>query len=262
MKEQMKYRQKVYGEWRQEMKLKDKVAIITGGTLGIGEAIANEFAKEGAHLIILGRNNERGKAISGYLTTSYGVSCEFYQTDFNDSRSIVETIDKITGKYPRIDILVNNAGIATGGTVESLSEEEWDEIFRVNVKAPFLMCKYIVPIMRENGSGSIINIGSSAGLVGAWGLHAYSATKGAVIQLTKSMASQYAKDKIRVNALCPGATRTPLLDKVDQEFIKMIPMGRMADPVEIAKGAVYLASDDSSFMTGANLVIDGGFTAV
>lgn len=244
------------------MKLKDKVAIITGGTLGIGEAIANEFAKEGAKLIILGRNSERGNAISDNLTTTYGVGCEFYQTDFNDSRSIVETIEKIIGKHPRIDILVNNAGIATGGTVESLSEEDWDEIFRVNVKAPFLMCKHIVPVMRGNGSGSIINIGSSAGLVGAWGLHAYSATKGAVIQLTKSMASQYAKDKIRVNALCPGATRTPLLDKVDQEFIKMIPMGRMADTVEIAKGAVYLASDDSSFMTGANLVIDGGFTAV
>lgn len=244
------------------MKLKDKVAIITGGTLGIGEAIAHEFAKEGAHLILLGRNNERGNSISTALATSCGISCEFYQTDFNDSRSIVDTIEIITRKYPRIDILVNNAGIATGGTVESLSEEEWDEIFRVNVKAPFLMCKYIVPVMKKNGSGSIINIGSSAGLVGAWGLHAYSATKGAVIQLTKSMASQYARDKIRVNALCPGATMTPLLDKVDQEFIKMIPMGRMADPGEIAKGAVYLASDDSSFMTGANLVIDGGFTAV
>lgn len=244
------------------MKLKDKIAIITGGTLGIGEAIANEFAREGAQVIILGRNIERGQEISRRLGISGGTSCEFYQTDFNDSKSIVDTIEKITKKYPRIDILVNNAGIATGGTVESLSEEEWDEIFRVNVKAPFLMCKYIVPIMRENGSGSIINIGSSAGLVGAWGLHAYSATKGAVIQLTKSMASQYAKDKIRVNALCPGATMTPLLEKVDHEFIKMIPMGRMADPGEIAKGAVYLASDDSSFMTGANLVIDGGFTAI
>jgi NAD(P)-dependent dehydrogenase (short-subunit alcohol dehydrogenase family) len=244
------------------MKLKDKIAIITGGTLGIGEAIASEFAREGAQVIILGRNTERGQEISKRLGTSYGASCEFYQTDFNDSKSIVDTIEEITKKYPRIDILVNNAGIATGGTVESLSEEEWDEIFRVNVKAPFLMCKYIVPIMRENGSGSIINIGSSAGLVGAWGLHAYSATKGAVIQLTKSMASQYAKDKIRVNALCPGATMTPLLEKVDHEFIKMIPMGRMADPDEIAKGAVYLASDDSSFMTGANLVIDGGFTAI
>ncbi len=244
------------------MKLKDKVAIITGGTLGIGEAIATEFAKEGAQLIILGRNEDRGQAISSDLSTSYGVSCEFYQTDFNNSKSIVETLNKIIKKYPRIDILVNNAGIATGGTVESLSEEQWDEIFRVNVKAPYLMSKYIVPVMRENGAGSIINIGSSAGLVGAWGLHAYSATKGALIQLTKSMASQYAKDKIRVNALCPGATKTPLLDKVDQEFIKMIPMQRMAEPIEIAKGAVYLASDDSSFMTGANLVIDGGFTAV
>lgn len=244
------------------MKLKDKVAIITGGTLGIGEAIAKEFAKEGAQLIILGRNADRGQAIASNLSISCGVNCDFYQTDFNDSKSIVDTIEKIIDKYPKIDILVNNAGIATGGTVESLSEEQWDEIFRVNVKAPFLLCKYIVPVMRKNGSGSIINIGSSAGLVGAWGLHVYSATKGAVIQLTKSMASQYAKDKIRVNALCPGATKTPLLDKVDHEFIKMIPMQRMADPSEIAKGAVYLAGDDSSFMTGANLVIDGGFTAV
>jgi NAD(P)-dependent dehydrogenase (short-subunit alcohol dehydrogenase family) len=244
------------------MKLKGKVAIITGGTLGIGEAIATEFAKEGAHLIILGRNIDRGQTISSNLITGCGVSCEFYQTDFNDSKSIVDTVRKIIEKYPKIDILVNNAGIATGGTVESLSEDQWDEIFRVNVKAPYLMCKYIVPVMRANGSGSIINLGSSAGLVGAWGLHAYSATKGAIIQLTKSMASQYAKDNIRVNALCPGATRTPLLEKVDHEFIKMIPMQRMADPVEIAKGAVYLASEDSSFMTGANLVIDGGFTAV
>jgi len=201
--------------------LSNKVAIITGGTLGIGEAIATEFAKEGAELIILGRNVDRGQAVSSNLSNSCGVSCEFYQTDFNDSKSIIETINKITEKYPRIDILVNNAGIATGGTVESLSEEQWDEIFRVNVKAPYLMCKYIVPIMRKNGSGSIINIGSSAGLVGAWGLHAYSATKGAIIQLTKSMAGQYAMENIRVNALCPGATKTPLLDKVDQEFIKI-----------------------------------------
>ena len=244
------------------MKLKDKVAIITGGTLGIGEAIAEEFAKEGAQLIILGRNADRGQAVCKSLNGKYGVSCEFYQTDFNDAGAIVETIKEITDKHEKIDVLVNNAGIATSGTVESLEEDQWDEIFRVNVKAPYLICKHIVPVMRKKGKGSIINIGSSAGLVGASGLHAYSATKGAVIQLTKSMAASYASENIRVNALCPGATRTPLLEKVDQGFVKKIPMERMADPSEIAKGAVFLASDDSSFMTGSCMVIDGGFTAV
>lgn len=244
------------------MKLKDKVAIVTGGTLGIGEAIAEEFAKEGAQLIILGRNTDRGQKVSSSLKEKYGVACEFFQTDFNESASIVKSIGEIIDKYPKIDVLVNNAGIATSGTVESLDEDQWDEIFRVNVKAPYLICKHIVPVMRKNSAGSIINIGSSAGLVGASGLHAYSATKGAVIQLTKSMAASYASENIRVNALCPGATRTPLLKKVDQAFVKKIPMERMADPSEIAKGAVFLASDDSSFMTGSCMVIDGGFTAV
>ncbi|MDD2371208.1 MAG: SDR family NAD(P)-dependent oxidoreductase [Firmicutes bacterium] len=244
------------------MKLKNKIAIVTGGTLGIGEAIAREFAREGAQLIILGRNTDRGTSVCKDISSEFGVKTEFYQIDLNDSSAIKKTMDDIIKKYSNIDILVNNAGIATQGTVESLDEEQWDAIFRVNVKAPYLICKYIVPVMRNNGSGSIINIGSSAGLVGAWGLHAYSATKGAIIQLTKSMAAQYAKENIRVNALCPGATATPLLDNIDQEFIKMIPMQRMANPIEIAKGAVFLASGDSSFMTGANLVIDGGFTAI
>ncbi len=244
------------------MKLKNKIAIVTGGNLGIGEAIAREFAREGAQLIILGRNIDRGTNVCNNLSSEFGVKAEFFQTDFNDSKAIIKTMEEITKKYTKIDILVNNAGIATSGTVETLDEEQWDEIFRVNVKAPYLISKYIIPVMRENGSGSIINIGSSAGLVGAWGLHAYSATKGAIIQLTKSMAAEYAKENIRVNALCPGATATPLMDNVDQEFIKMIPMQRMANPMEMAKGAVFLASSDSSYMTGSNLVIDGGFTAV
>ncbi len=244
------------------MKLKNKVAIVTGGTLGIGEAIAKEYAKEGAKVIILGRNNERGNCICKDINTTSCINAEYFQVDFNDSQAITKTMEAINKKYPKIDILVNNAGIATVGTVESLEEEQWDNIFRINVKAVYLMCKQIIPIMRKNGSGSIINIASSAGIVGAWGLHAYSATKGAVIQLTKSMAAEYAKENIRVNALCPGATATPLMDNIDQEFIKMIPMKRMAKPIEIAKGAVFLASEDSSFITGSNLVIDGGFTAI
>ena len=244
------------------MKLKDKVAIITGGTLGIGEAIAEEFAKEGAQIIILGRNAIRGNSVCNNLSLTYNVKCEFFQTDFNNSGAIIETVKKITDKYPKIDVLVNNAGIATTGTVESLDEDQWDEIFRVNVKAPYLICKHILPIMRKNGSGSIINVASTCGLVGAWGLHAYSSTKGAIIQLTKSMAADYAREKIRVNALCPGATDTPMLEGLDKSFVKMIPIKRLAKTNEIAKGALFLASDDSVYMTGANLVIDGGFTAI
>ena len=244
------------------MRLEGKVAIVTGGTLGIGEAIAKEFAVEGANVIILGRNTERGKNVCVDIEEDCGLAADFYATDFQSSASIKASLKEILQKYPKIDILVNNAGIATSGTVESLEEEEWDEIFTVNVKALYLMSKYLIPVMRKNGQGSIINIASTCGIVGAWGLHAYSATKGAVIQLTKSMAAEYAKEKIRVNALCPGATATPMMDSIDQEFVKIIPMQRMATPLEIAKGAVFLASDDASFMTGSTLVIDGGFTAV
>ncbi|MEI7884416.1 MAG: glucose 1-dehydrogenase [Clostridia bacterium] len=244
------------------MRLEGKVAIVTGGTLGIGEAIAKEYALEGATVIILGRNKERGQKVCVDIQMDCGAEADFYATDFLSSASIKASIQDILKKYPKIDILVNNAGIATSGTVESLEEQEWDEIFTVNVKALYLMSKYLIPVMRKNGRGSIINIASTCGLVGAWGLHAYSATKGAVIQLTKSMAAEYAKEKIRVNALCPGATATPMLDSIDQEFVKMIPMQRMATPSEIAKGAVFLASDEASFMTGSTLVIDGGFTAI
>lgn len=244
------------------MKLENKIAVITGGTAGIGRAIAEEFAREGAELILLARDEKKGNEAVEELAREYGTKCRFMVTDFNQPETVKEALKNISELYERIDILVNNAGIAISGTVETLTEEEWDEIFRVNVKAPYLMCKHIVPLMKKNGSGSIINIGSSAGLVGAGGLEAYSATKGAVIQLTRAMAADYATSGIRVNALCPGATRTALIDTVNQEFIRKIPMQRMAEPVEIGKGALYLASDDSSFMTGAVLVIDGGFTAV
>jgi NAD(P)-dependent dehydrogenase (short-subunit alcohol dehydrogenase family) len=240
------------------MKLENKVAIITGGTLGIGQAIAKEFMNEGATVVIVGRDEIRGKA----LCEEMGGKCTFYSIDLCDNEAINVSLPKLLEEYPKVDILVNNAGIATPGTVETLEEEAWDKIFQVNVKAPYLFCKHLIPVMRKNGCGNIINIASTAGIVGADGLQAYSATKGAIIQLTKSMASAYALDQIRVNALCPGATATPMMDSLDKEFMKRIPMQRMADPKEIAKTAVFIASDDAKFMTGSCVVVDGGFTAI
>ena len=244
------------------MKLKGKNAVITGGTKGIGESIAKVYAKEGANLVLLGRDVQRGSLLSKELSDLYNVSVDFYEIDFNDSDKLKTILDIIINKYPQIDVLVNNAGMIFSGDVEDTIESDWDKIFAVNVKAPYLISKKIIPTMRGNGGGSIINVGSTAGLVGASHLHAYSATKGAIIELSKSMAARYAEDDIRVNVLCPGATKTDMMDKVDKEFLKMIPMQRMGDPIEIANGALFLASDDSSFITGSVLVIDGGFTAV
>lgn len=244
------------------MKLKNRVSLITGGTKGIGEAVARRFAKEGSDLILLGRDEIKGKSLKEELSKKYKVSVNFYMVDFNNSTSLRDTIFLILSKYDVIDILVNNAGTIFEGTVEDTSDEDFDEIFRVNVKSPFIISQMIIPAMRENGGGSIVNIGSSAGIVGAKFLHAYSATKSAIIGLTRSMASSYAKDNIRVNVVCPGATNTSMLDGVDKGFIKSIPMERAGEPEEIANGILFLSCDDSSFITGSVLTIDGGFTAI
>lgn len=242
------------------MNFQNRTAIVTGGTSGIGESTVRQLLEKGATVLVLGRNAEKGKQLEALG------NCKFYSCDVADPASIESVCSKILEAHPTIDILVNNAGMSLDGTVESLTLEEWNRIFAVNVTSIYLMSKYIVPAMRKNGYGRIINIGSTAGTVGAWGLHAYSATKGAVIQLSKSMAAEYAKEGILVNCLCPGGTMTPLMEEIGandlDDFAKLFPIGRLAQPDEIARTIVFLASEEASFMAGSTVLVDGGFTCI
>ena len=246
-------------------RLEGKIALVTGATSGIGEATALRYAEEGAALALVGRNKEKGQVLVEKIE-ELGGTAEFYCCDVSFVEDIDATCQEVEEDFGGIDILFNSAGIATPGTIEDISYEDWDLIYAVNVRATFAFCKWAVPIMRRKGSGNIINVGSTAGTVGADGLHAYSSSKGAVVLLSKSMAADYSKENIRVNCLCPGATLTPMMDGLGeaglQEFCKLIPAKRMADVSEIANTALFLASDESSFLYGSVLVADGGFTAI
>lgn len=242
------------------MDFKNRIAVVTGATSGIGESTARKLLELGATVLAVGRNAEKGAVLAEHP------NCRFYACDLSDADQIRILCDKIASVYPKLDILVNNAGMSLDGTVETIALSEWKKIFALNVDSIFLMSKYLIPLMRANGYGRIVNIASTAGAVGAWGLHAYSATKGAVIQLTKSMACEYAKENILVNAVAPGGTLTPLMAGIGdgdlEEFAKLFPIGRLAQPEEIANTIVYVASDEASFMSGSIVMVDGGFTCV
>ena len=234
-----------------------KVAIVTGATSGIGEETARQLMSKGAQVLAVGRSAEKGAELEKR-------GAKFYACDLSDPEQIAALCAQIARDYPKVDILINNAGMSVDGTVETLALEQWEKIFALNVTSIFLMSKYILPLMRKNGYGRIVNIGSTAGTVGAWGLHAYSATKGAVIQLSKSMAAEYAKENILVNCVCPGGTLTPLMEGIGglDEFAKLFPIGRLGQPEEIARVIVFLASDEASFTVGSTVMVDGGFTCV
>lgn len=168
-----------------------KVAIVTGATSGIGEETARQLMAKGAQVLAVGRSAEKGAELEK-------LGAKFYACDLSNPEQIEDLCAQVAGDYPKVDILINNAGMSVDGTVETLTLEQWEKIFALNVTSIFLMSKYILPLMRKNGYGRIVNIGSTAGTVGAWGLHAYSATKGAVIQLSKSMAAEYALSLIHI----------------------------------------------------------------
>lgn len=243
------------------MDFSGKIAVITGGTSGIGESTARKLLQKGATVLVLGRNEAKGREME-----KLG-DCHFYACNVGDSESIEAVCQQIRKDYPVLHILVNNAGMSVDGTVETLTLEQWNEIYAVNVTSIFLMSKYLIPAMRGSGFGRIINIASTAGTVGAPGLEAYASTKGAVIQLTRSMAASYASEGILVNAVCPGGTLTPLMCAIEangslDEFASRFPIGRLAQPEEIANAIVFLASEESSFMAGSTVLVDGGFTCV
>ena len=251
------------------MLLKDKIAIVTGGTSGIGSAIVDELAREGAVVVFGGRHEARGKEVAKRVSESGG-RCRFAQSDIAQPGVPDALVAEIMSKEGRIDVLVNNAGILYRGTVETTTDEEWERTFAVNVTALFRMSRAVVPFMRRLGGGAIVNIASDWALVAAHNAAAYGASKGAVAQLTRSMAIDHVKDGIRVNAVCPGDTDTPMLETAIAEVDRVsrlkqlgeaIPMGRVAEAREIAALVAFLASDKASYITGALIPIDGGNTA-
>jgi NAD(P)-dependent dehydrogenase (short-subunit alcohol dehydrogenase family) len=254
------------------MRLQDKVALITGGTSGIGEATAKLFAQEGAKVAITGLHDERGAAVVREIRQHKGDSgCMFIHSDVRLADDCKRAVDEPLRAFGRLDILFNNAGVFYPQTALECSEREWDEQIDVNLKGMFLMSKFALPGMIAQGHGVIVNNASGWGLVGGDHAVAYCASKGGVVLLTKALAVDHGRQGIRVNCICPGDVDTAMLPSDAKmrglpwekylEDCKNRPMGRIGKPEEIAKAVLFLASDDSSFMTGSALVVDGGGTA-
>lgn len=250
-------------------RLDGKTAFITGAGSGIGEETARAFHEQGANVVVGDIDDSAG----GRVAESLGDHSIFTHADVTDAQSLRAAFAQCVDTFGKLDILVNNAGIGLVGNVEETSEADFDKLMRVNVAGVFNGCKLAVPIMLNQGGGNIINIGSVAGLVGIERRFAYSATKGAVIAMTRQIAIDYVARNIRANCICPGTVYTPFVDnylhkfhagEIEETRAKLDarqPVGRMGRPDEIAKLAVYLASDESEFVTGAIMTIDGGLTA-
>ncbi len=252
------------------MRLHNQVALITGGTSGIGEATALLFAKEGARVAIAGRNAERG-AVVVQAIKQCGGNAIFLRADVSLAADCRCTIEETLRTFGKLDILFNNAGVFYPQTALECSEQQWDEQLDVNLKGTFLMSKFALPPMISQRRGVIINNSSGWGIVGGDHAVAYCASKGGVVLMTKAMAIDHGKQGIRVNCVCPGDVETPMLPADAkmrglswETYLKGCsdrPLGRIGTPEEIAKAVLFLASDESSFMTGAALVVDGGGTA-
>ncbi len=252
-------------------RLKGKIAIFTGGTLGLGRATALRMAEEGARVAILDVLDQDGEELVSELNRR-GLLARFWHCDVSRETEVATAITGVATHFGRVDIVVNNAGISgTNKPTHELTESEWDQVQSVNVKGVFFCTKHAIPHFRNAGGGSIINLSSIYGLVGAPDVPPYHASKGAVRLMTKTDALLYAPDKIRVNSIHPGFIWTPMvenhlrgmgdLDAGRKTIDALHPLGHMGEADDIAWGAVYLASDEAKFVTGSELVIDGGYTA-
>jgi len=252
------------------VKLSGKVAIVTGAGSGIGKASASLFAEEGARVVVVDWNRETGSETSAAINSN-GHSAVFCHADVSKAPDVENMINTAVTEFGRLDVLFNNAAIQIMAKLADTKEEDWDRIHSVNLKGVFLGCKYAIPAMIRSGGGSIVNMSSALGFVGDPDLAAYGAAKGGVIALTKTGAIAYGPDKVRVNCICPGDVNTPLLqdffnsfpnpEAMRQEVYVKYALRRIAEPREIAQAAAFLGSDESSFMTGSVLVIDGGLTS-
>ena len=247
-------------------RLKNKVALITGGAQGLGKEMAKSLTKEGARAIISDINEDV------LQKTAEEISCDHLVLDVTNKDQWQQVITKIKDDVGSLNILVNNAGMGGGGDVESTDIELWDLVHKVNLDSVFLGCKFAIPLMRDSGNGSIINISSMSGIVASHNTSAYNSSKAAVRHLSKSIALHCAKSTnlVRCNSLHPVFTRTAMVQSmidaapernIEQKLIKQIPIRRLAEPIDIANAAVFLASDEASFITGTELIVDGGLSA-
>ena len=251
-------------------RLKGKTAVVTGGGTGIGRAIALALACEGARVAIWGRRREPLEDAAGEISRAGG-NAKVVLCDVTRGQAIRYALEETEAAFGSIHVLVNNAGALSVSTVESISEEEWDRVIETNLKGPFLMSRAVLPSMRRAGGGSIVNIGSVLGLVAVKDRAAYCASKGGVTLLTRAMALDHAHENIRVNCICPSVVETDFVKSVfddspegktaKQARVATIPLGRFGKPEDIAGLAVFLASDESAWMTGAAIPVDGGVTA-
>ena len=254
------------------MRLAGKSALITGAGSGIGRATAELFAREGASVAIVDLDPRSAETTAASIRSRDGKALAF-EADVSSAEQTAGAVDSVAREFGRLDIVYNNAGVGSTGSVATATEEDWDLCFDVNVKGTFLVSRAAIPHLEAAGGGSIVNQASVAALVGIEGFAAYCAAKGAVVSLTRSMAVDLAPSGIRVNAICPGTVYTPLMEPLmlergegDLELglartaIKY-PIGRLGNPSEIARAALFLASDEASFVTGSIFTVDGGMTA-
>jgi NAD(P)-dependent dehydrogenase (short-subunit alcohol dehydrogenase family) len=245
------------------MRLTGKVAIITGGGSGIGKAIAQAFVREGAKVVIAGRDTKKLDRAAAEI----GADCLAVSADVSNGANVQKLVSATLDRFKQINVLVNNAAVLLPGTAESISEEDFDQTFNINVRGLWLLSRAVLPHMRATGGGSIINIGSVLSLLGARNRVAYSASKGAVMAMTKAMALDHAAENIRVNCIAPGIVATEMVEKFNTDEAArrqreaMHPMGRFGQPEEVASAAVFLASDESGWTTGSVITVDGGYSA-
>ena len=245
------------------MRLKDKTAIITGGGTGIGLATACAFCQEGAKVILFGRRKEKLEKAVGKL----GSSAIIVQGDMTNNNDLDKLINETLHNFKKIDILVNNAGLFNGSPLHEISDSQWDEIMDINIRSVFQLTRRVLPVMLSQKYGSIIHISSILGLIAVPQVAAYNVSKGALNQFSRSIAVEYGSSGIRSNSICPGLIATDmtadLMKDADlmKEWSKEYPIGRFGKPEDVANACLYLASDESSFVTGITLPVDGGFTA-
>ena len=249
-------------------RLSGKIAIITGAGTGIGRAIALAFAQEGAQLTLVGRRKDHIERVAHEV----GGSPLVMPVDVSKKKDIERVVGQTVERFGGLNVLVNNAGVLHIGTAEQITEDQWDETFNINVRGLWLLSRAVLPAMRKAGGGSIVNVASVLGINAARNRACYAASKGAVVLLTKGMAIDHGQEKIRVNAICPSFVETDLTaavlknaadpDEVRRERTAVHPIGRLGKPEDIAGMAVYLASDESAWVTGAAMAVDGGYLAV